>query len=442
MLLLLLIGAILLIIIGTTRLQLHPFLTLLLAAIAFGLCAGMPVQALIDSIGEGFGKTLGSIGPVIILGVIIGSFLEHSGGAFQLATKVLQWIGPKRVTLAMGLMGFIVSIPVFADSGFMLLASLNKALTKKAGKTLAATAIALAMGLMASHVMVPPTPGPVAAAGIIGADIGLVIFWGILIGLVSLIPCMLFAEKIASRVYIDPIPDGTPVENERAPEHAPGAILSFLPILVPILLIVLRSFNESMHFATNVFLKNAIDFAGAPVMALLIGVGLSLLLPQKLERQMLSDTGWVGKAIKDAAVIIIITGAGGVFGKVLQNSGLPDAITTAFGGFNGGIWLPFLVAAALKTAQGSSTVAIITTASIVAPLLGGLHLDSDTSRALTVIAIGAGSTVVSHANDSFFWVVTQMSGMNTGQGYRLHTVGSGILGLSAGIIIYLLSILL
>lgn len=442
MLLILLIGAILFIIVGTTRFQLHPFLTLLLAAIAFGLCAGMPVQSLIDSIGEGFGKTLGSIGPVIILGVIIGSFLEHSGGAFQLATKVLQWIGAKRVTLAMGLMGFIVSIPVFADSGFMLLASLNKALTKKAGKTLAATAIALAMGLMASHVMVPPTPGPVAATGIIGADMGLVIFWGILIGLLSLIPCILFAEKAASKVYIDPIPDTTDLENEKTHEYAPGPLLAFLPILAPILLIVLRSFNESMHFATNVFFKNVIDFAGAPVIALLIGVGLSLVLPQKLERQMLSDTGWVGKAIKDAAVIIIITGAGGIFGKVLQNSGLPDAITTAFGEFNGGVWLPFLVAAALKTAQGSSTVAIITTASIVAPLLGGLHLDTETSKALTVIAIGAGSTVVSHANDSFFWVVTQMSGMNTGQGYRLHTVGSGILGLTAGILIYLLSILL
>lgn len=439
MLLILLLLAVTFIVISTTKWKLHPFLALLITAIGFGLCSGMPVEVLLKSINEGFGGTLGSIGLVIIIGVIIGAFLEHSGGAFRLAESVLKIIGERRVPVAMAIIGYIISIPVFADSGFIILSPLNKALTHKIKKSLACTAIALALGLMASHAMVPPTPGPIAAAGILRADLGLVIFWGIIVSICGLIPGIFFALKVASKTYIDPRPAASEIPVPTRTKDAPSGFVSSLPIFIPILLIVLKSFNDYGDYFTSGVLFDTITFLGTPVIALLIGLGFALLLPKKLEQQMLSTDGWVGKALKDAAIIIMITGAGGIFGKVLQNSGIADVLSDLLEGQSLGIWLPFLIAAAIKTAQGSSTVAMITTASIVAPLVPSLGLTSDTALAFGVLAIGAGSMVVSHANDSFFWVVTQMTGMKVSTGYKLHSLGTGIVGVSSILLIYVLS---
>lgn len=438
MLLILLLLAVVFIVYSTTKLNLHPFLALLIAAILYGLCSGMSFDTITQSINEGFGKTLGSIGLVIIIGVIIGTFLEKSGGAYTLAQSVLKLTGKKNVPIGMALMGYIVSIPVFCDSGFIILTPLNKALTKSIKKSLSITAIALGLGLLASHAMVPPTPGPIAVAGIVNADLGLVIFWGLIVSLLSLVPIIIFATRIASKTYIDPNPELDEIEIQQKIQDAPKASLSFLPILVPILLIVLKSFNDYAAFITHPKVVNIISFLGTPVIALLIGLGFALLLPKKLDKKMLSTNGWVGKALKDAAIIIMITGAGGIFGKVLQNSGLAEMIGELLGGVQLGIWLPFLIAAALKTAQGSSTVAMITTASIIAPMMSDLGFDTEIAKALGVLAIGAGSTVVSHANDSFFWVVTQMSNMDVKTGYRLHSLGTAILGCSAILIIAVL----
>ena len=399
----------------------------------------MPLDLIIQSINDGFGSTLGGIGLVIIMGVIIGAFLEHSGGALRLAEFVLKLTGPKRVPLGMSLIGYLVSIPVFADSGFMLLSPLNKALTKKASLSLSLTAIALAAGLMASHAMVPPTPGPIAAAGIIGADLGLVIALGFFVSICSLLIVLQFIKRITSKIYIDPNSELTEENILQKTKEAPSAIKSFLPIVIPILLIVAKSINAYGEYLASGIVLNVINFLGTPVIALLIGVGLSFLLPKNFDSKMLSTDGWVGKALKDAAIIIMITGAGGIFGKVLQNSGIATVIGDLLGGYSLGIWLPFIVAAAIKTAQGSSTVAMITTASLVAPLIGDLGFTSDMSIALVVVAIGAGSLVVSHANDSFFWVLTQMTDMTISQGYRLHSVASGLLGTTAIIIIYILT---
>jgi GntP family gluconate:H+ symporter len=438
MLLLLLVFAIAFIIFSTTKLNLHPFLALLLTALGFGLLSGMPVEILLKSINEGFGGTIGNIGLVIILGSIIGAFLEHTGGAYTMAESILKITGKKRVPLAMMLTGWVVSIPVFADSGFILLHPLNRALTQRAGLSLACTAMALGLGLMSSHTMIPPTPGPIAAAGILAADLGLVIFYGIVVTLTALIPGYIFALKIASKVWLDANSGVSATSISRIPDKTPGTLLAFLPIVIPIFLIVIKSFNDYSKFVGTGWLKNTLDFTGTPVIALLAGVGFALLLPQKLDRKMLSSAGWTGTALVDAAIIILITGAGGIFGKVLQNSGMATVIGDSLGEANLGIWLPFIIAAALKTAQGSSTVAIITTASIIAPLMQHLGFDTPTAKALAVIAIGAGSSVVSHANDSFFWVLTQMTGMNVGQGYRLQSLGTGIVGLSAAIVVYIL----
>ena len=223
----------------------------------------------------------------------------------------------------------------------------------------------------------------------------------------------------------------------------PTASKAFLPIIIPIVLIVFRSLAElpSLPFGEG-RTKELLDFIGNPVVALFIGMLISFTLPRKFDKEMLSATGWVGEALKSAAIIILVTGAGGAFGKIMQGSGLGSLLEQNVGASGFGIWFPFLVAAILKTAQGSSTVALITTASLVAPLLPALGLDSELSKAMAVIAIGAGSAVVSHANDSFFWVVTQMSGMDIRQGYRLLSLGSGVLGFSAIIVLTILSFII
>lgn len=442
MLLLYLLAAVVLIVYSTSKLQLHPFLALLLAAILYGLASGMDLSLLIQSINEGFGGTLGKIGLVILIGVIIGAFLEESGGAYAIAEKVLKSIGEKRVPVAMTIIGYIVSIPVFCDSGFVILSPLNRALTKKAKQSLTITAIALSIGLLASHAMIPPTPGPIAAAGILNANLGMVIFWGLVTTILALVPTFLIMTRLAARYYIDPNPDLTDAEIVQKKAHAPSAIKSVLPILIPILLIVLKSFNDYANWITTGPIFKGLNFLGTPLIALLIGLLFALLLPKNLERKMLSTEGWVGKALKDAAIIIMITGAGGIFGKVLQNSGIADVIGGTISTYNIGLLLPFLIAAALKTAQGSSTVALITTASIMAPLMGQLGLDSETTTALVVLIIGAGSLITSHANDSFFWVVTQMSDMDVATGYRLQSLGSALLGCFSAIVIFVIWMLM
>lgn len=433
---LLIVFCIVFIVVSTTRFKLHPFLALVGAAFIFGIFSGMPLEDLVTSFNKGFGDTLGSIGVIIVVGIIIGTFLENSGGAYAMADRVLSLIGQGRVRAAMAAIGYIVSIPVFADSGFIILSPLNKALTKKAGLSLAGTAIALALGLTATHTMVPPTPGPIAAAGIVGADVGLVILFGMLVSIPALVAAVLISSRFTRKVHIDPDPDLKAGELEKITAEAPSAIKSFLPILVPIVLIVLKSIAAfpSAPFGDGRF-TGIITFIGNPVVALLLGMVLAFTLPKKLDKQMLSATGWVGKAMRNAAVIILVTGAGGAFGKVLQQSGLGDLLEQSVGGNALGLWLPFLVAAALKTAQGSGTVAIITSASIMVPLMPALGMDGELSRALVVVAIGAGANVTSHANDSFFWVVTQMSGMNVQQGYRMMSSGMVVLGLAAMVLL-------
>jgi GntP family gluconate:H+ symporter len=434
------------IVISTTRLKLHPFLALLTACFLFGLFSGMPVRQIIESIETGFGGTIGKIGIIIIAGLILGIFLEKSGGAQTMAGIILKLIGPKRVYTAMSIIGYIVSIPVFCDSGFIIISPLNKSLSRQAGLSFTGTSIALALGLLGTHTMVPPTPGPIAAAGILNADLGLVILLGMVVSGFALIITTLFAKKIAGKVQIEPDPQ---LNNDHINQPSgtstatPPAWKSFMPIIIPIVLIV---FNSVAEFPIHPFgigkIKDIISFIGNPVVALLIGMIISFTLPAKFERKMLAPDGWVGESLKSASIIILVTGAGGAFGKVLQNSDMGTILGEMIGNSGLGLWLPFLLAAALKTAQGSSTVAIITTASMISPLISPLGFDSEISKAMVVVAIGAGSCVVSHANDSYFWVVTQLSNMSVKQGYKLMSTGSGILGLTAMIILTILDIIL
>lgn len=440
---LLLIASIALIVWLTSKLNVHPFLALFTVAIFYGLGVGMSFDLILESINAGFGGTLGKIGLVILFGVIIGSFLENTGAAYKLADIIMKIIGRKRVYEAMGFMGFMVSIPVFADSGFIILNPLNKSLSKKAGVSLAGTATMLMLGLLIAHVLVPPTPGPIAAAGIIGADIGLVMLFGLVIGLMCLAVAVVYCKKVASKVWIDANPELSDLEVEQKINDAPSAVKSFLPILIPILLIVAKSLMEfqlSEEVLRGTF-PQILSFLGSPVIALAIGVLFGLMLPKKLDQKVLSESGWVGKSLMSASTVILITGAGGIFGTILKNSGIGEVMSGFVSTANLGIWLPFLLCAAIKTAQGSSTVALITTASIMAPLMTSLGFDSEIQRALVVVAIGAGAMVVCHVNDSGFWVMSRLSGMDIKQGYRTYSLGTLVVGLSAATLVFIASLI-
>lgn len=425
MLIVLLILAVAFIVVSTTKFKLHPFLALIFAAIGFGLLSGMPFAEIVNSVNSGFGDIVGHIGLVIVIGCIIGTFLEESGGAYVMAQGIVRLAGKKRVPLAMLIVGCFISIPVYADSGFVILSPLNKAITKKAGVSLACTAIALSLGLTITHCLVPPTPGPVAATAILGADLGLVILIGLIVSVFVAAESYFFVTRYASRTYIDPDPDGEITVEEDDAKDKPSALRSFLPVVVPLVLIVFKSISDfpGAPFGEGVA-ASVLRFIGEPVVALIIGMILSFFLPKKFDRELLSTTGWVGKSLTSAAVIIMITAAGGSFGMILRNSGIADILGESLAGANVGIWLPFIIAAALKSAQGSSTVAIVTTASLIAPMMEALGFVSPVAKALAVMSLCSGAMVMSHVNDSFFWVVTQLSGMNVKTGCKLHGLGT------------------
>lgn len=439
LILLIILFALALIIISIIKFDIHPFLALFVGAIVYGLLAGMPADLIIKSITEGFGGVLGSIGLLILLGVIIGTFLEKTGGAFVIAQKILCWIGEKSVMLAMMVTGYILSIPVFGDSAFIMMNPINKSLSYKGKLPFAATTVALTLGISASHSLVPPTPGPIAAAGILEADLGMIIFWGIIVSSLALIPCFFFVKYSLGNIHLEP--QIAEVEQPAEAKKYPSLGRSFLPIIIPLLLIILASIAKypTQPLGDNAFTR-LILFLGTPVIALLLGAFLSFTLPPKFDIKLLSSSSWFSEALLIAAPVILITGAGGVFGKMLQNSGIADLVSTNLDGASWGLFLPFLMALSLKTAQGSSTVALITTASIVAPLMATLGLDSEMMRVFTVLAIGAGAIAISHANDSFFWAMTQLTGMNIKQGNQSHSLGTLIMAVSAILIIYVLTL--
>jgi GntP family gluconate:H+ symporter len=446
LLLVILAAAIVFIVLATALFKLHPFVALLVAAYGIGLAVRMPLMDIDKTISRGFGDILAYIGIVIILGTVIGTILEKSGAAITMADAVLKVVGKKRPALAMSIIGYIVSIPVFCDSGYIILASLKKSMGRKAGVSAVTMSIALATGLYATHTLVPPTPGPIAAAGNLGLEnqLGLVILFGIGISVVTVGAGYLWACFIGKRVTCGE--DFEPVTLDEATlrdryGRLPGVFKAFSPIFVPIILIALASVVE---FLSNPLgqggLAQAIQFAGRPLNALLIGFGFALRLLPGFNKETLTD--WIGEGLKAAAIIIMITGAGGALGAILKATPIGDYLGQSLSSWHMGIVLPFIMAAALKTAQGSSTVALVTTSALVAPLLATLGLDSDTGRVLTVMAIGAGAMTVSHANDSYFWVVTQFSKMDVSTAYKSHTMATLIQGLATLVVVILLSLIL
>ena len=431
-----LVAIIILIVVAITYWKLHPFITLLLAGILIGFLSGMNTSTIITNLTEGFGNTLKSIGIVIAFGTIIGTFLERSGGARAMAEFILKIVGEKRSALAMNITGFIVSIPVFCDSGFVILSTLNKALSKKTGTSLSVLAIALATGLYTTHVFVPPTPGPLAAAATLGADIGLIILFGLIVSIPTAASGLIWAQTYCKKFEI--IPEKI-VDNSIDHSLSPGPMMAFAPLIIPIILIALKSIADypTQPFGGGI-LKEIFAFIGHPVVALLIGVFISfgLKIRGKVEG---TRFDWVSSGLKNAGTIILITGAGGAFGTVLRATGVGDILGQVMSEWQMGIFLPFLIAAVLKSAQGSSTVAIITTAALMIPLLEPLGFVAPAAKALVVLAIGAGSMTVSHLNDSYFWVVAQFSNLDTATALRCHSVATLLQGIVGIITIAIIS---
>ncbi|WP_190809037.1 GntP family permease [Flagellimonas sp. S3867] len=432
--------AILFIILATVRFKMNPVLSLTLAAIFSGLMLGLDSAKIVSTIGEGFGKTLSGIGLVIAFGTIIGAFLEKTGSTKVLANSILSLIGLKRSPLALNLAGFVVSIPVFCDSGFVILSSLNKALSKKSGLPVMVFAIALATGLYSAHVFVPPTPGPLAAAAVLDADLGMVM----ILGLATAIPVSLagyFWARYIGKSLKEQKKEVIAKEEESTKVPNIRPIMAFLPLLVPVVLIALKSIADypTHPFGEGIAFK-ILGFIGSPIVALLIGVFFSFPLAKGVESKVRNE--WVASALKQAGAIVLITGAGGAFGAILRTMDIASVFDISAASGTTGLLICFAIAAVLKTAQGSSTVSIITTAAIVAPLLGTFGLESLTDKALSVLAVGAGAMTVSHINDSYFWVVSQFSNMDMKTALRGHTIATFFQGLTGIAVILLLHAML
>lgn len=440
---------ILFIIFATAKLKWHPFLVLILSAFLVALFYQVPVDSVAKTIADGFGGILGYIGLVIVFGTIIGLILEKTGAAIVMAETVINLLGPRFPTLTMSIVGAVVSIPVFCDSGFVILNSLKESLAERLKVSSVAMSIALATGLYATHTFVPPTPGPIAAAGNLGleSNLGLVIMVGIVVTTVAVLAGWLWSNR-----FLNVEPDNIDADNVAAValpanmksredyNKLPSATMAFLPIIVPIVLICLSSFaNFPTAPLGGGLMAELLIFIGNPLTALLIGLFLSFLLIEGNDKtQQVSDA--ISQGLVVAAPILLITGAGGAFGAMLKVTPIGDYLGTTLSALGLGIFMPFIVSAALKTAQGSTTVALVTTSAMVAPLLGQIGLDSELGRVFCVMAIGAGAMTISHANDSFFWIVSQFSRMSVAQAYKAHSVATGIQGVTSIIFIWLLTL--
>lgn len=445
--------AIALIIVAGARWKIHPFLVLIGVSMLLALACGISPERLPAVIGTGFSSIFASIGLVIIFGTAIGMILEKSGGAVKLADIVLKAVGRRHPQLAMLLLGWILSIPVFCDSGFVIVNPIRKWMARRSGVSPVTLAVALAGGLYISHVLIPPTPGPIAAAGMLGLEdnLLLVIGLGVLCSIFPLAVCYFWANHIGPKIKLEEeVQDNNGCEQTDesaselfrksiAVEKLPGGWMSALPLIVPILLMGV----SSVLSMTGSKVSWAI-FLGKPVIALIIGFLCALPL---IRRNMINEV--MGQTLTTAGPIIFITAAGGILGQVIMETGFVDFVKENASSLSGiGIFFPFLIAAILKTSQGSSTVAITTTAGIMGAfsssesLMSVLGLCSPLAAGLTVMAIGSGAMMASHANDSYFWVVTNFSGMKLEQGYRTHTMMTILISLATMLEIWLLYMLL
>lgn len=441
--------AVALMILAISKWKIHPFLSIMGVSLILALLAIKDITTIPGIIGAGFSGTFTSIGIVIIFGALVGLLLEKTGAALKMADCVVKLVGKKHPEAAMIIMGWIVSIPVFCDSGFVVLNPIRKALVQRTRRSSVACTVALSMGLYISHCFIPPTPGPIAAAntlyntGLGSSDVNLLLVMGIgaLCSILPLIAGYIFALVIGKKVKAADEPTNDEAIGQTYEElvasygKLPNGFAAFAPIVVPI---ILMGLSCALSMAGKPIA--IITFLGTPIIALAVGViiGVLLLLSAHKIGEFYNLTN---ETLKTTGPILFVTAAGGVLGKVIASSALISFISDNAEVLKVlGLVFPFLLAALLKTAQGSSTVAITTSAGIVAPLMATLGWTTPVDAALLVVAIGAGAMVVSHANDSYFWVVTNFGEMKTEDGYKTQSLGTLVIGIAAIINVLLVSL--
>lgn len=397
--------------------KVHAFLAMIFAAAIIGLLGGMPLADIPGAITGGFGSTLGSIGIVIGFGVMMGQLMDKSGAAERMALTFIKLFGKKREHWAMALTGFVASIPIFCDSAFVVLNPIAKAISKKTGRSIVAIATPLAVGLVVTHSLVPPTPGPLGVAGTFGVDIGTYILVSLAFALLPTIAAVLYTQWYAKKLYQLPGDDGEswvrPEKHEEYTEvkldeskELPSTFIAFLPLLAPIVLILLT--NLFKVFGVTGVVMNVISFIGNPVIAVGIGLLLAIYtLCGKMDKKTVMDE--MNKGIKSAGLIILVTGAGGALGNVLKVSGTGDYIAQQIAGTAIPLFLlPFVVSTLVRFIQGSGTVAMVTAAGICAPIIAA----AGGNMMMGVLAACTGSLFFGYFNDSYFWVVNNLMGIS------------------------------
>ncbi|MCP3012797.1 GntP family permease [Nocardiopsis dassonvillei] len=433
--------------------RLDAFVGLLAGALVTGVVAGVPAPELVGHLTTGFGNTLAGIGIVIALGVMIGTVLERSGGADALAKAFVRMAGKGREDVAMTATGAVVSVPVFCDSGFVILHPLARSLARRYGRPLVVMSLALAGGLSITHHLVPPTPGPLAAVGLLGADLGTTVMLGGAMSILLIPVVVVYARYMGPRLEAsvesglvpenaaagepgaatrkaaglgDAVPAAGRDISEEPPDPGVSALTASVPLLLPLLLIVGNTFTGALaggSAAADVF-----AFLGNPAIALVIGlvVAVYTLPPRGTGRG--EVVTWLTAAAASAGMIVFITGAGGAFGEVLRASGVGDALADAVSGWPVPMFLlPFVIATFVRLAQGSGTVAIITSATLSAPIVAAAGINP----ALAVASACAGSFVFSYVSDSYFWVVTRFTGLSGGAAMKMWSGMTTVLWLAS-----------
>ena len=434
-------AAIAFIVVASSKYKIHPFIVLLIATLFTGLAVRMPLNEIATTANEGFGQMMRHIGLVVILGTLIGTVLEKSGATLTIANAIIKLFGEGRPIAAVTIIGAVIGIPIFCDSGFVILSSLTKPLAVKTKKSYAAITCGLASGLYITHTLLPPHPGSIAGAANLGLgqSLGTVIMIGFIISVPVTVVAWWFSSRHATKVVFD-MNEETKEEEEIA-EHVklPALYRSLLPVVVPIILITIGSLALLMPMPPTI--KNIFEFFGSPLIALSIGLALSLLLISK--QQVTQFQAWMKEGVMHAGSILILVGAGGVFGAILKKTALADIVKNIAAQSEGSMLLflaiAWLMGVLLKTAQGSTTSAIIIVTSIMAPLAASAGFNTNMELSILLAAVAGGTMVISHANDAYFWVISQFSGLSMQQTYKTFSLATVFMGISVLIMVLLIA---
>ena len=429
---------VLVLVLCTVKFKIHPFFALIATTVTFAVVSGMNLEEMLAAFTSGMGGTMADIGLVIALGTVTGALLEKSGAAETMAKTILKITGKKHAALGLAITGYFVSIPVFCDSAFVLLSPIAKRISKDTKISMTTMAVALCMGLHATHMFVPPTPGPLAVAGILNADLGYVILFGALVS----IPVMLvgyFGAVFMGKKY-DYLPENVADVPEN--QKLPSPLMAFLPILTPIMLMLLKTIGQMCGLQG--VLMDIFAVLGTPAVALLVGLIIALAGYHQIFPEDTKAWGFDGvfaDALKTAGQIILIVGAGGAFSGVLKASPLQSILTDTFSGLTIGILAPFIIGFIFRTCVGSATIAMVTAATMITPLMDVLGFASPMGRVIAMLACAAGGLMVFHGNDDFFWVTATTSEMDTSVAYKTIPIISVCQSLVALAVVFVLSLI-